>query len=130
EAESKAAGHRTRCSWRPSCTELALAAVRVRGTKGSFVPARRSHRSCAPMRRAALILLPLVPACNEHPLQPIVLTTTSEHSSLFCAAPAPSVDVLIVMDEAPSMVEEVPAIASGLELIGLVYESATRRLDF
>jgi hypothetical protein len=82
------------------------------------------------MRRAAVVLLPLLPACNEHSLQPVDLTTTSEYSATFCAAPAPLVDVLIVMDEAPSMVEEVSAIASGLEIIGDVYDSAVSRLDF
>jgi len=61
--------------------------------------------------------------CNEHPLVEVELVRTTDWVAGAVCSPAPTkVDVLLVVDDSPSMVEEAEAVASGLRAIGEVYE--------
>lgn len=76
-----------------------------------------------------LVALLFLGACNEHPLAEVETVRVKEWvAGARCSPPPTKVDVLLVVDDSPSMVEEADAVAQAMRDIGEVYEQTT--LDY
>lgn len=78
------------------------------------------------MLRPACLASLLASACIEHPLAPVALKTTAQLESTFCVDEAPSVDVLLVIDDSASMGDTQHLLARGLARFGETYDDSAR----
>lgn len=69
-------------------------------------------------------------ACNEHPIVHTELDRFADARTGMCTPARSAVDVLIVVDDSASMVQEQPNLAENLGAIADVYEQAADRLDY